>query len=257
MRYATLTILIATAISPPSLCAEPTGRSGSAADLVVTETGVVVHGSSFKVRFRDRAPISESTPIQTIHGESTARGATMCAVSLSLSARDAEGLVRRIAEDENFYPDFVVAVARRESQFDVAAASPAGAYGLMQLTTQTAARFAVDRCKPEENVRGGIRYLRHLRNRYRNPFHILAAYNTGENTLAEHKGVPPYPETVRYIADIMNDFYGWPPAASEDAPPPTAGAEQRRRTTAKPGDVATRQSLSPQRPQDWLIQHVE
>lgn len=39
---------------------------------------------------------------------------------------------------------------------------------------------------------------------------MLAAYNAGEQTLIEHRGVPPYPETVRFVAAVMNDLQGWP-----------------------------------------------
>ena len=119
-------------------------------------------------------------------------------------------MVLRIATEENFYPEFVLSVAKIESHYVSAALSPKGAYGLMQLTPETAQRFKVDICAPADNVRGGVRYLRFLHDRYKNPFFILAAYNAGEKAVLESRGVPPYPETVRFVADVMNDFYTWP-----------------------------------------------
>lgn len=122
------------------------------------------------------------------------------------AARD---LVKRVATQETFFPDFVQSVAKIESAF-VSNAFSGRAYGLMQLTPATAERFKVDLCDPDDNARGGVRYLRHLHARFRNPFYILAAYNAGEQTLIERNGLPPYPETLTYIARVMDDFYEWP-----------------------------------------------
>ena len=159
--------------------------------------------------------------------EVVGRGAAApCPGTAAIPAEAAKALVGRVAAEEGFYPDFVLSVARIESRFNVAALSDKGAFGLMQLMPATAQRFQVDLCDPEGNVRGGIRYLRSLHARFRNPFFILAAYNAGEEAVLKHRGVPPYPETVRFVADVMNDFYTWPnPAGTRKASsPPTAAA---------------------------------
>lgn len=140
---------------------------------------------------------------------------TPCADAVALSADAARALVGRIAAEEEFYPDFVLSVAKIESRYVSTALSERGAYGLMQLMPDTARRFSVDRCDPAGNVRGGIRYLRALHARLRNPFFILAAYNAGEEAVRRARGVPANPETVRYVADVMNDFYTWPNPAGE------------------------------------------
>ena len=126
----------------------------------------------------------------------------------------ARALVARIATEENFFPDFVQAVAKNESHFNSIALSNKGAFGLMQLKPETAQRFKVDLCDPADNVRGGIRFLRALHEKYRNPFFILAAYNAGEGAVEENRGVPPFPETVRFVAQVINDFYVWPAPGS-------------------------------------------
>jgi hypothetical protein len=195
-----------------------------------------------------------------------------CAGRSALTAEAAETLVRRVAEAEDFYPDFVLAVARRESRFDPNALSETGAYGLMQLRPATAERFGVDRCDPEDNVRGGIRYLRVLWERLRNPFYILAAYNAGEAAVAEHRGVPPFPETVGFIAAVISDFYGYPPPnapggsarrSEKNATAPAITTAQRqaspiRRVAANSGSTRTSRSVRAAQPQqDWLVLHVE
>jgi hypothetical protein len=219
--------------------------------------------------------------------QSTETGVAVCPPQRVINAEAAEALVRRIAEAEGFYPDFVVAVARRESGFDITATSRAGAYGLMQLMPATADRFGVDRCDPEQNVRGGILFLRHLWERLRNPFYILAAYNAGEEAVAAHKGVPPYPETVSFVAAVISDFYGYPPIGATSAPAeqtasgsassPAATLVLRSSAAPSAGDLravdrpkatptAMRRpphpssSRQPQRPppaQDWMVLHLE
>ena len=136
--------------------------------------------------------------------------ASPCADASALPEAAARELVRHIATEERFYPEFVLSVAKIESRYVSIALSDKGAYGLMQLTPETARRYDVDLCDPADNVRGGVRYLRFLHDRYRNPFFLLAAYNAGENVVDKFRGVPPYPETVRFVTEVVNDFYAWP-----------------------------------------------
>ena len=110
---------------------------------------------------------------------------------------------RKSRKEEGFYPEFVLAVAHGESRFDPNALSPKGAIGLMQLEPATAERYKVNICDPADNVRGGVRFLRDLHARYKNPLFILAAYNAGEENLQQYHGVPPYPETVRFVATVV------------------------------------------------------
>lgn len=136
--------------------------------------------------------------------------APACTIGQPLAAEAAQALVRKIATEENFYPDLVMAVARAESQFNSDALSEKGAFGLMQLMAGTADRFKVDRCDPAANVRGGVRFLRALQVKYQNPFFVLAAYNAGEEAVRKSRGVPPFPETVRYVAQVINEIYALP-----------------------------------------------
>lgn len=63
-----------------------------------------------------------------------------CASGAELPAGEAEALVRRIAAEEQFDSAFAVAVAKAESRLISTALSEKGAYGLMQLTAETAER---------------------------------------------------------------------------------------------------------------------
>ena len=168
----------------------------------------------------DLAPSSNAGP-----GSSAA---VACRKTLPLSKADARALVLSIATRESFFPDFTVAVAEVASDFDATALSPKGAYGLMQLQPEIAKRFSVDLCDPSLNVLGGVRYLRYLHDRYKNPMFILSAYYSGEAAMLSYRGVPPFPETVRFVADVLNAFYVWPgpemAAATNPDPNPSHSA---------------------------------
>jgi hypothetical protein len=148
--------------------------------------------------------------VEKLNDGKGAKAPAQCSAPIDMDAAAARTLVERIAKEESFYPEFVLAVAHGESRFDANAHSPKGAVGLMQLEPATAERYKVNICDPADNVRGGVRFLRDLHARYRNPLFILAAYNAGEENLQQYHGVPPYPETVRFVATVLNEFYDWP-----------------------------------------------
>lgn len=121
-------------------------------------------------------------------------------------------------------PSFAKAIAWTESRFNQQRNSPKGARGPMQLIPETAARFDVaDICDPIANIDGGMRYLRSLLDRFGNPLLAAAAYNAGEDRVYQHHGIPPYAETVRYVAKVVNYQLG----LAEPARPP-AGRIVRR-----------------------------
>jgi len=118
-----------------------------------------------------------------------------------------------VAESKRFDVDaaLVSALIRAESNYEPRAVSRKGARGLMQLMPATARRLDVRRpFDPAANVRGGVRYLRELLDRFDGkPELVLAAYNAGENAVESYGGVPPYRETVGYVKRILS---WWTPA---------------------------------------------
>lgn len=117
-------------------------------------------------------------------------------------------------------PGFALAIAWTESRFDRIRNSPRGARGPMQLMPDTAARFGVaDVCDPSDNIDGGVRYLRALLDEFKNPLIAAAAYNAGETAIYAHGGVPDFPETVRYVATVINRALGLQLPAGRNAMP--------------------------------------
>lgn len=100
-------------------------------------------------------------------------------------------------------PALVSALIEVESAYRPDAVSPKGAMGLMQLMPGTAREYAVaDPYDPTANIEAGTRHLRALLDRY-GVNSALAAYNAGEGPVQKFGGVPPYPETHRYITKIL------------------------------------------------------
>ncbi len=129
-------------------------------------------------------------------------------------------LINQWAPQYNLDANLVEAVVAVESNYDRFAVSKKGAQGLMQLIPATAKRFGVrDAFDPADNIRGGIRYLNFLMSYFqRNLEHVLAAYNAGERAVVRYHGVPPYPETQKYIRKVTSLYHALNSAAAP-APP--------------------------------------
>jgi hypothetical protein len=62
---------------------------------------------------------------------------------------------------------------------------------------------------PEENVAGGVKYLKHCLTLFQQDLVLaLAAYNAGPGAVEQHGGVPPYEETENYVATITAAYTG-------------------------------------------------
>ncbi|MCZ4497974.1 MAG: lytic transglycosylase [Marmoricola sp.] len=96
------------------------------------------------------------------------------------------------------------AIAKQESGYDPAAVSPAGAQGLMQLMPGTARGLGVSNSfDPAQAVDGAAKMLRDLTNRFGSTDLALAAYNAGPGAVLKYDGIPPYPETQRYVRNVL------------------------------------------------------
>lgn len=107
------------------------------------------------------------------------------------------GLLFRQAYQESRFRDDIIRGATR---------SPAGAVGIMQI---------IPKWHPEIGEQGAldpaiaIPYAAKILSQWHRQFGswslALAAYNAGPGNVSKHAGIPPFPETQRYVNDILRD----------------------------------------------------
>jgi soluble lytic murein transglycosylase-like protein len=121
-----------------------------------------------------------------------------------------DGLIQTYCDRHGVDPKLVHSIIAAESDYDAGAVSHRGAVGLMQLMPETATNYGVRNAfDPEENIEAGVRYLKDLSRTYENDLdRILAAYNAGPEALKKYSGIPPFPETVRYIRKVKAMYAG-------------------------------------------------
>ncbi|MDP3182760.1 MAG: lytic transglycosylase domain-containing protein [Desulfobaccales bacterium] len=121
-----------------------------------------------------------------------------------------EALIFKYARLYGVDPSLVRAVMRHESAFNPGAVSPKGAQGLMQLMPGTAALMGVNNpFDPEQNIAGGVGYLRRCLDRFGHNVPLaVAAYNAGPESVARCAGIPPYTETQLFVQNVMGTYNG-------------------------------------------------
>jgi hypothetical protein len=169
---------------------------GSSLVLALRGGGEVVTDASLIERFApDEVPYPEDEPVRLKPDPTDAAG-------LQADPRYND-IIDRAAAAQGVPANLVKAVIKVESAYQERARSRKGAMGLMQLMPDTARQYAVSNpYEPESNIEGGIKYLKSLLDRYELRL-ALAAYNAGEGAVKRFNGIPPYPETQRYVADIL------------------------------------------------------
>lgn len=162
--------------------------------------------SSAKTKFGDLLT-NPATRVNASLYANTAQGATTPNEKIS-TREQIKGLVSRAAKKHGVDEKLVNALIKQESGFNPNAKSRVGAMGLMQLMPATAKGLGVTNpMDPEQNVEGGVKYLKSMLNRYNgNVILALAAYNAGPGAVDKYDGVPPYKETQNYVRSILANY---------------------------------------------------
>ena len=100
------------------------------------------------------------------------------------------------------------------------------AYGPMQLMSATAKDLGVNRMDWKDNIRGGVKYLGQLTERFQDPTLVAAAYNAGPGNVEKYGGVPPFKETQNYVKKVV----GMAQKDDEDWKPVTGISQQQAPT---------------------------
>jgi len=175
-----------------------------------------------------------------VHGAATIRATTPLTSSVRSAPYDAS--INEHSRRHGVSAELVRAVIQVESAFNPSAVSSKGAMGLMQLMPATAVELGVrNPFEPDQNIRGGVTYLKRLLDRYGQKVELaLAAYNAGMGNVEKYGDVPPFKETRNYVKKITsaapaappNSIYKWmevvngKPVARYSNTPPESGAYQ-------------------------------
>jgi soluble lytic murein transglycosylase-like protein len=172
----------------------------------------IYHGPDGERLFADK-PIIASAPEYTLikHRRIRNNASPILAnrplkgATLGRSAADYRNLIEDASDQYQIDPLLVEAVIQIESGFNPNAVSGKGAAGLMQLMQDTAADYHVnDRFNPRENIHAGVQHLRYLMDRFSDQVPlVLAAYNAGAGSVDKYRGIPPFPETRRYVIKVL------------------------------------------------------
>lgn len=184
----------------------PSGRIDRiASDAISNINGSVKPKSSLSTDNSDTV-VKPTLTLNTSYSELRVAQGSMseCAPS-PMTASEIEELVARTAQAYGVDPGLAKAIAWAESRFDRNRNSHQGARGPMQLMPATASELGVNEiCDPVSNIDGGIRHLKLLLEEFQNPILAAAAYNAGAQAVYDNGGVPPFGETIRYVASVIN-----------------------------------------------------
>ena len=115
-----------------------------------------------------------------------------------------QDIFRRAAEKYDISYDFLVSVAKAESDFNPKCVSSAGAQGIMQVMPAEQKGLGIkDPFDAEQNIMGAAKLLKAHLKKFNGDYTLAAAaYNAGSGRVQKYGGVPPFTETQNYVKKI-------------------------------------------------------
>jgi hypothetical protein len=153
------------------------------------------------------------------------------------SGDDLNAIVEKAARVHEVDPLLVHSIIKVESNYNTHAVSNKGAQGLMQLTPSTARMLGVSNSfDPQQNIEAGVKYLKYLKDLYKDDRLALAAYNAGPGAVDKYKWIPPYAETENYVYQV-GKRYGEARRAADAAKPVEVKAAEVKPVEVTPAEV--------------------
>jgi soluble lytic murein transglycosylase-like protein len=179
----------------------------------------VAHVATTQVDSRYRLVLGDGAPAdRRVPGKADGAGGLITWLEFAPEVRQLQPVLREAAMQHGVDIELLKAVIAVESGFNAKAVSPRGAVGLMQITPETADRYATrhEAALPaaerlldaRTNVLTGARMLSDLTRRFGRIDVALAAWNAGEGTVRKHGGaVPPIAETQAHVHLVLELYW--------------------------------------------------
>lgn len=160
---------------------------------------------------KEEGLLSGSTSSKKVSGEKAEKTAATTSTSKTTSGTSsADGettlkdIFERAARKYDISYDFLVAVAKAESDFNTKCVSSAGAQGIMQVMPEEQKELGIkDPFDPEQNIMGAAKLLKAHLKKFNGDYTLAAAaYNAGSGRVQKYGGVPPIKETQNYVKKI-------------------------------------------------------
>jgi hypothetical protein len=153
-----------------------------------------------------------------VPGKTDGAGGLLTWLDFAPEVKRVQPWLREASQAHGVDIELLEALIAVESGFDPKAVSPRGAVGLMQITPESADRYATkaeaqrpatERLRdPRTNVLTGARMLADLTRRFGRIDLALAAWNAGEGTVRKHGGtLPPIAETQAHVHLVLELYW--------------------------------------------------
>ena len=217
---------------------QQTKKQNTAAGPTITPFSKMMEEETKKVT-QEKEASSAQTTSQTASAGSVAKttGTTGTVKSDGTLTTTLDDIFKRASEKYGVSYDFLVAVAKAESDFNPKCVSSAGAKGIMQIMPYEAKELGVDDVfDAEQNIMASAKLLAaHLKKFNGDTTLAAAAYNAGSGRVQQYGGVPPFTETQNYvkkIAKYMKEGVKAPDKTVTVAPNKLSGDVTKSQSTA-------------------------
>jgi hypothetical protein len=123
------------------------------------------------------------------------------------SSENLDPLIEKYSSQYKLDKELVKSLIQISSGGNSRAVSQSGDKGLMQLTPEMIKNLGIQNpFNPEENIRGGCKYLKSLMDQFSDIKMSVAAFNAGPGQVQKYGKVPPNAETKKFVEAVMRSY---------------------------------------------------